>query len=344
MIRIGINGLGRIGRSILRSIDTKIFDVKIINEINPDIKNIAYTANYDTIYGKNDSPYHTSNNYIFNDYQKIFISHEKKLDQVKWNKFDLDFIIDSSGISSNVNIAKKIINKNKKIKSIIFTHCPKGTDFQMVLGANEDKFNLKKHRVISSSICDATALAPVLKIIHKNYKILNGFITTAHPWLNYQNLMDGPSSSWSKPGSIFDHYALGRSSIGNLIPKPTTAVDETLKVLSFKKNFLGSFSYRTPTAIVGSADITLKVKHSASKNLLIKVFKEFEKNQKFNLINNVNEPLVSLDFVKSDFSVNIDHRWTQSSDDLIKLVLWYDNEYGYSRRVLDQLIFINGKK
>ena len=344
MIKVGINGLGRIGRSILRSINPQIFDVKIVNEINPDIKNIAYTANYDTIYGKNNNPYKTNNNYIYNDFHKIFISHKKKLDEVNWNKFNLDFIIDASGISSNVSIAKKIIKKNKKIKSIVFTHCPKNTDFQMVLGANEDQFNSNKHKVISSSICDATALAPVLKIIHQNYKIKNGFITTAHPWLNYQNLMDGPSSSWSKPGSIFDHYALGRSSIGNLIPKPTTAVDETLKVLKFKKNFLGSFSYRTPTAIVGSADITLKVARSTNKTSIIKLFKEFEKKQKYNLINNVNEPLVSLDFVKTDFSVNIDHRWTESRGDLIKLVLWYDNEYGYSRRVLDQLIFIHNKK
>lgn len=344
MINIGINGLGRIGRSILRSIDPSKINVKIINEINPDKNNIVYTTNYDTIFGKNENKFELKNGYLCNKFHKIFISQEQNLDKIKFEKFNLDFIVDSSGISSNVKKAKKIIKKLSTLQAIIFNHCPPETDFQMVLGANEDKFIKKSHKIISSSICDATALAPVLNIINKNFKILGGFITTAHPWLNYQNLMDGPSVSWSKPGSIFDHYALGRSAIGNLIPKPTTAVDETLKVLNFKKNFIGSFSYRVPTSIVGSADLTIKVKKNTNKTKIISLFKEFERKQKFNIIKNNFDPLVSLDFIKSDYSVNIDHRWTMVNKDLIKLVLWYDNEYGYSRRVLDQLMYINNKK
>ena len=152
----------------------------------------------------------------------------------------------------------------------------------MILGVNEDEFDPSSHNLISSSICDATAIAPITKLINDKYQLESGSITTLHPWLSYQNLMDGPSSSWSVPGEIYHHYALGRSSIGNLIPKPTTAVDAVLKVIpKLKKEKIGSFSYRTPTQIVGSADLTFFVEKQVTFSEISNIFKDFEKNQKF---------------------------------------------------------------
>lgn len=345
-IRIGINGVGRIGKSLCRQIiKDPSFDLIHINDINPDIGNIIYQLNYDTLFGnlndkdkfeKIDSTSIICNNKIIN------YSTEEFVDDVKGFE-GLDLVIDSSGVKLNVIHARNLIKK-KQVKKIIVTHSPEEVDFTMVIGANELDYDNQTHHLISSSICDATAIAPVLKIINDNYGISNGYITTLHPWLNYQKLLDGPSSSWSVPGSIYHHYALGRSSIGNMIPKPTSAVDATYKVLPQLKNKIGSFSYRTPTNIIGSADITLNIKSKIdSIEEVIGLFKKYEKNQKFKIIKNTKEPLVSLDFIKSDFSVNIDHRWSEIiSKQLLKLVLWYDNEWGYSSKVIDQSKFILG--
>jgi glyceraldehyde 3-phosphate dehydrogenase len=205
--------------------------------------------------------------------------------------------------------------------------------------------NLEQHKVISTSICDATALGPVLNTINQEFGIDSGYVTTLHPWLNYQNLMDGPSSSWSVPGEIYHHYALGRSVDGNMIPKPTSAIEATCKVVNgLTEGMIGSFSYRTPTAIVGSADITLNLKNKTNALTVIKVFEEIEKLQNIKIIHNSIEPLVSLDFLQSEYSAVVDHRWTNVvNGSLLKMVLWYDNEWGYSSRVLDQVKYVSQK-
>ena len=347
-IRVGINGIGRIGKTLCRKIvnDTN-FELIHINDINPDLGNIIYQLNYDTLYGnldENDKFILESQNQIIHRDNKINYSNEKDIDKVGGFK-GLDIVIDSSGVNNNVILGKKLINKNY-VKKIIVTHSPKEVDFTMVLGANEKKYDSKKHHLISSSICDATAISPVLKIINDKYGIENGYITTLHPWLNYQKLLDGPSSSWSVPGTIYHHYALGRSSIGNMIPKPTSAIEATCKILPELTDKIGSFSYRTPTNIVGSADITLNLNSNVdSIQDIINTFLAIEKVQKLKILNNSYDPLVSLDYLKSEFSVHIDHRWSEIiSNRLLKLVLWYDNEWGYASKVIEQAKYISNIK
>ena len=227
---------------------------------------------------------------------------------------------------------------------MIVTHSPnEGVDFHMVLGANEHLLDLQRHNVISSSICDATAIAPVLKIVKEHFGLRSGYVTTLHPWLNYQNLMDGPASSWSSPGEIYHHYALGRSVIGNLIPKPTTAIAATCRVLDdVTEAMIGSFSYRVPTAVVGSADLTLMAERKVDGGARCAAIAEFETTQCWNILHSSVEPLVSLDFKKCDYSAVVDARWTDViGDSMIKLVLWYDNEWGYASRVVDQVSYVS---
>ena len=343
-IKVGINGIGRIGKALCRKIvKDPDFELIHINDINPDIGNIIYQLNYDTLYGNlapEDRFYLQDNSYLKLEGKEISYSTNNKINEVDGFK-GLDIVIDSSGVKSNVLLAKKLITK-KDVKKIIITHSPEEVDFTMVLGGNGEDYNPSKHHLISSSICDATAIAPVLKFVNEKYGIENGYITTLHPWLNYQKLLDGPSSSWSVPGSIYHHYALGRSSIGNMIPKPTSALDATFKILPELNNKIGSFSYRTPTNIIGSADITLNLKSDVnSVDEIIKDLEQIEKNQELKIIKNSFDPLVSLDYLKSDFSVHIDHRWSEViSGRLLKLVLWYDNEWGYTSKVIDQSKFI----
>jgi len=347
MINIGINGLGRIGRAILRNnLNKKYFRVVAINDINPETQNIAYQLNYDTTYGTLAERFEVVGDSLHRGDEVISVSHHRLIDEVPWEDHEVDVVIDASGVALNVKHARNIIDRQGSVEHVLVTHSPEDVDFTMVLGANETELDPKQHRVISSSICDATALAPVIKAVHERYGIENGYVTTLHPWLNYQNLSDGPASSWSSPGEIYHHYALGRAAIGNMIPKPTTALQATCRVLEgITEEMIGSFSYRTPTAIVGSADLTLNLKTETDALEVKKHFESLELSQTWKIFHNNEEPLVSLDFCQSEYSAVIDHRWTSVvHGKVLKLVLWYDNEWGYSARVIDQIAYLMNKK
>lgn len=341
-IKVGLNGLGRIGRHIFKMcVNDPLIELVGINEINPDLNNWAYTLNYDSIYGPSENKSEViGNNLICND-KTIYTSMQNDISKVPWDEWGVEFIIESSGVLENTFKSRELLKK-KLNKRILFTNSPENVDFTMILGVNENKFEPNNHYLIASSICDATAIAPVTKIIDDLYKIKLGYVTTLHPWLSYQNLMDGPSSSWSVPGDVYHHYALGRSSIGNMIPKPTSAIDAVFKVLpSITKN-IGSFSYRTPTQIIGSADISFLVDGNSNKQELIKTFIDFQNSQKFPILKISDSPLVSMDYVGEKYSAIVDTRWMDViNSELIKIVLWYDNEYGYSCNVINQIKYIN---
>lgn len=349
MIKVGINGFGRIGRAIFRNnLNKKFFEVVAINDINPDNENIAYTLNYDTLYDRLDEPFRVEGEALVSadGEHSIAISHEGSMADVNWSEHGVEFVIDASGVYQNVVDSHKLIGQGS-VKKVFITHSPNHVDFTMVLGANEHLLDLSKHHVISTSICDATAIAPVTKAIHEAFGIAHAYATTLHPWLNYQNLMDGPASSWSVPGQIYHHFALGRSAIGNMIPKPTSAITATCKVLEsygLSEEIIGSFSYRTPTAIVGSADLTFHLNKKADIRDILELFEKMETDQHWPIVHNNWEPLVSLDFKKADFAAVIDHRWTNVlQGHMLKLVLWYDNEWGYAARVLDQIKLVEHK-
>ena len=341
-IKVGINGLGRIGRHLFKMcIDDPLIEIVGINELNPDLDNWAYTLNYDSIYGQSKHKCEIKNKKIICNKESIFTSMCKDITKVKWNDWGAEIIIDASGVLENTLKSRKII-KNKFAKKIIFTYSPKNIDFIMVLGVNEHQYDPKKHDLIGASICDATAIAPVSKIIDSLYKVRLGYVTTLHPWLSYQNLMDGPSSCWSVPGEIYHHYALGRSAIGNMIPKPTSAIDAVFKVLPSLTKNIGSFSYRTPTQIIASADISFLVDRSTNKNELIKSLKKFQSSQVYPILKFTNKPLVSMDYIGEKFSAIVDERWIDViNSELIKIVLWYDNEFGYSCNVINQIKYIH---
>jgi len=341
-INIAINGFGRIGRAVLRQISNKNFIDKIfINDLNEDVNNLIYTYNFDKLV------------YVFKKYPQIkkkssyFFLGNKKIYFLNFSSAtsfakikNLDLIIDSSGVSNNSNDWIKLSKKSSLLK-FIFTFDHPLAQITLVLGANES--NLKPyHKFISSSICDATALAPFLKTLDKNFKISHGNITTVHPILNYQNLLDGRSASWSFPGQTYSHYSLGRSTIENLIPKPTTAIKITQKSLpGINLSNINSFSYRVPTSIVGSADINLVLKKDFSIDKILKIIQSEVKKQKFKIFDINLLPKVSSDYYTNDFSLIYDHAWTSKKKNMLHAVLWYDNENGYASRVVDQIQYIN---
>ncbi len=345
-LKVGINGFGRIGRAIYRINHLKdLFDVVVINDINPDNKNIAYLLEYDTTYGRFGSEVSSDENSMYHDDKKIDIYHEKNIIDVPWDKLGVDIVIESSGVSANVDAIKANIN-SLKVKNFIVTHAADKDFKTIIFGVNEKELHPKKHRLISSSICDTISLAPIINTIQKTYTIKSGFLTTLHPYLGYQNLLDGPSKSWSQPGDVYSHYSLGRASMNNLIPKSTSAVRAADSVFEGLSTKLQSFSYRVPTSIVSSAVLIVHVDKDLELEKLRDSFYEFEKEQKYKVIKNSTKPLVSLDYAKEEYSAIIDHRWTQvENSNLLKLVYWYDNEWGYSNRVVDivELLLLDAK-
>ena len=192
-MRIGINGFGRIGRAIYRANnDNPKLDIVFINDINPDKNNIFYTLKYDTLYGV---LHHIKlkEDYIVNEKtkSKTKIYNYNNVNEIDFSTFDIDYLIEATGVVKSVKNSKKLIDR-KIVKKVLCTFSPDIEDFTIVIGSNEDDLDIKKHNLISTSICDATALAPILKSINDKFNINNGYITTLHPWLSYQNLLDGP--------------------------------------------------------------------------------------------------------------------------------------------------------
>ncbi len=335
MINIGINGFGRIGRAIFKNLlNYKNCSVVHINELNPNIENIAYLLKYDSTYGKLENNISYKKSYLMVDKLNIKITHQKKINEVDWKNSKVDILIDSSGIDLNISLSKKLKNK---VRKVIVTKSTNLSDKEIILGVNENKLTSKDF-IISSSICDANACAHILKWINDEYKITNGHVTTLHPWLSYQNLVDNSPINQSNPTISWPDFSLGRSSVGSLIPKNTTLIDAVSKVLPIFKKNITCFSYRVPTDTVASADMTFNIEKKTNlknlKNFLINKVKETEHLE----INN--DSLVSVDYMKTTKSAYIDNQWTKVNGKTIKIVLWYDNEWGYSNiicKLIDHL-------
>jgi glyceraldehyde 3-phosphate dehydrogenase len=336
MIKIGINGFGRIGRAITRIIsNSKDLKISVINDIDDNVKNLTYLLKYDSIYGKfNKIVKDKKNNQISINKNIIKFYSKKIINEVPWAKHEVDIVIDSSGVEKNVINSKKILGKT--ISKVLITHSPdKNVDSTLILGVNEKSYDYKKHNVISSSICDASALGPILNQLEKKYGIENGYITTLHPRLSYQNLLDGSLKSVSNPGHSWKNYSLGRDSISNLILKKTTAVKAVTKCIKSLEGKISGMSFRVPTSIVCASDITIKLKSNITKETLSNHFKKLSISQS-KIFGYQEEPLVSSDHLGTSKSVIVDANFIDVIDsNLIKMVIWYDNEWGYSNRVVD---------
>ena len=330
--KVLLNGAGRIGKAVLKQLlNTDNVEFVTINEINPSIENIVYSVNYDSTYGKLDDKFKVvDNNFIKNQKSKIKITNIKNISELDLN--GIDILIDSSG--QKVNIEKL---KSLNVKKIILTHPQKDADINIILGVNEDKLDLTKHKIISTSSCNATALLPALKLIDEKKNIVCGDIVTIHPLLNHQRVLDG-SFVQSATRDVDLNFEFGRSSTQNIIPSKTTTIKACSYVLNkFNSDLISSNSLRVPTDTVGAINVTLFTKDISSKNEITKLFINFENNQKFPIILNNFEALVSSDFKKENYTTIIDHRFLEVKNNMIKLLLWYDNEWGYASKVVEIL-------
>ncbi len=331
-----LNGVGRIGKAILKiALETKAFNVVAINELNSNIDNIAYSINYDSTYGKVSDKFKVVDTSIENGSCKIDILNIKDICKIDFKKYGCDIVIDSSGAKVNINQLKTL-----GLKAIFLTHPNKDADINVVLGVNDESLDKIKHKIVSTSSCNATALLPILSLIDKEFEIEFGDITTIHPLLNHQKVLDsGCIGSFDR--NVECNFEFGRSSIENIIPSKTTTVDACSYTLEhINSDILSSRSFRVPTNVVGAIDVTLIVNKECAKDDIINLCKKYEENQKFKIMKNNFEPLVSSDFQGEDYTTIVDHRFTDvKNNKMIKLVIWYDNEWGYASKVVDIVKF-----
>jgi glyceraldehyde 3-phosphate dehydrogenase len=278
--------------------------------------------NYDSTYGRFEDKFIVKDNLIQNQHSKIQIFNHKSL-------FDIDIIIDASGVVTK-NLHKL------KVKAIFLTNPSKQAHINVILGVNEKKLNLKKHKIISTSSCNATALLPILKLIDDKYKIKYGDITTIHPLLNHQKVLDSSCINSNNRG-VKCNFEFGRSSLQNIIPSGTTTIEACSYIVPhLNQNILSSNSLRVPTYTVGAICVTLFVKKDCDKQTLLNICKKYAKNQKFKILLNNYEAFVSSDFQSLPYTTIIDHRFTDVKlKKMIKLIIWYDNEWGYASKVVD---------
>ena len=329
--RVLLNGVGRIGKAILKQLlkDDR-FEIVTINETNPYLDNIAYSINHDSTYGNLEDKFSVvENNTLQNSTSKIKVTHQKHLKDL--NLSDIDIIIDASGAKEDMEVLQTL-----PVKAIFLTHPRYDADINLILGVNENKFDAKAHKIISTSSCNATALLPALKLINDNKQILCGDIVTVHPLLNHQRVLDGHFVG-SDTRDVDYNFEFGRSATQNIIPNKTTTITACSYVdKEINHDLISSSSLRVPTDTVGTINVTLFVKESTTKEEIIELFEETEKSQAYPVVLNNYSPLVSSDFKKETKTTIIDHRYTDvKNQNMIKLLVWYDNEWGYASKTIE---------
>ena len=331
-MRILLNGVGRIGKAILRiAQEDKSLDIVAINELNTNIDNITYSINYDSTYGKLQDKFEVVDDRIKNSHFNIKILNENSLEKINYDDLGIDIVIDASGAKVDCERLKKLTPK-----AFFLTHPNKNADINVIIGVNDENLNLDTHKVISTSSCNATALLPVLKFIDTKYKIVCADIATIHPLLNHQKALDAQCVG-SSNREVECSFEFGRSSTQNIIPSKTTTIDAcSLVEAKFNHKLIASNSFRVPTSIVGAINVSIFIDKETTKEELIEVCEQMQSNQKYNVIYNNYESLVSSDFTQCKHTSIIDHRFTNVvQKKMIKLVLWYDNEWGYASKVVD---------
>ena len=344
VIKIGLNGFGRIGRALTRQIlSSENLQLVAVNDLESDLGNLAYLLEFDSVYGTFSEKVKIDGNKMLIRNKEINFYSCKKIGEVPWDKNNVDILIEATGSSENVTNSRYLIESNM-VKKVLVTNNDKNVDLTVIMSVNESDYNPQKHSIISGSICDANAIAPALKILCDNFKLESVFVTTLHPWLNYQNLLDSTVSSISNPGHNWKDYSLGRSSIGNLIIKETTAAEATITVIPELDGKMEAVSFRVPTNNVAVSDISIFLNEEVEITDVYEIFEDAENLwPDIFMLNQLS--LVSSDFSKLTQSCIIEKRFIKLINKKhLKLIIWYDNEWAFCKRILDICYYIDSKE
>jgi len=326
-MRIAINGFGRIGRSVFKlALENKI-DVVAINDLtSPDL--LAHLLKWDSVYGKYEKKIKAKKNSLIVDDKEIIIFSEKDPSRLPWKKLDIDTVVESTGFFRDREGASKHLRAGAK--KVLISAPAKDPDITVVMGVNEDKLR-KNHNIISNASCTTNCLAPVVKILNDAFKIRSGFMTTVHAYTNDQRVLDSPHKDFRR----------ARACAVSIIPTTTGAAKSVVDVIPELKNRLDGLAMRVPVADGSVVDLAVNVKMPVTVEKVNGIFKKYAKGKMKGILEYTEEPLVSRDIIGNPHSAIIDGLSTRVVEkDFIKVLAWYDNEYGYSNRMIDILKII----
>lgn len=332
-VKVGINGFGRIGRLVYRAAlakDSKELEFVAVNDLPVGTKTLAHLLKYDSTFGTLDAKIEAKEDALIVNGKTLKVLSAKSPAEIPWKDFGVDMVIESSGVFTD---REKCIGHIEKggAKKIIISAPAKGQDLTVVMGVNEKSYDPKKHNIISNASCTTNCLAPMAKVLLDNFGIKYGLMTTIHSYTNDQKILDFPHKDLRR----------ARAAAVSMIPTSTGAAKAIGEVLPELKGKLDGLAIRVPTPDVSLTDLTCTLEKDATVESILAAFKTASETNLKGILQYLDIPLVSKDFCGSSYSCIFDAELTKVVDSrFIKILGWYDNEWGYSCRVVDLCDYI----
>jgi len=331
-IKVGINGFGRIGRNVLRaSLGDKDIDFVAVNDLT-DTKTLAHLLKYDSILGNLPNEISYTENSIIVDGDEFRVFSEKDPSAIPWEEVGAEIVIESTGKFTKAEDARKHLRG--PVKKVIISAPAKGEDITIVLGVNENMYDPQKHHIISNASCTTNCLAPVAKVIHEKFRIKSALMNTIHSYTNDQNLLDLPHKDLRR----------ARAAALSMIPTSTGAAKAVALVIPDLKGKFDGIAVRVPTPNVSLVDVVMNVEKETTVEEVNQALKDAANEELKGILAFCEEPLVSIDFRGNPHSSIVDAENTKViNGTTIKILAWYDNEWGYSCRIRDLIKYIASK-
>lgn len=322
-VKVGINGFGRIGRLVFRrSLKLSGFDFVGINDLT-DAKTLAHLLKYDSVHGRFDGTIEVDGNDLIVNGDRIKITAERDPSKLNWGELDTDVVIESTGVFTTREQCMNHVNAGAK-KVILTVPAKDEIDATIVLGVNEDQIK-DEHKVLSNASCTTNCLAPMIKVLNDTFGVEHAFMTTVHSYTNDQRLLDLPHRDLRR----------ARSAAVSIIPTTTGAAKAVGKVIPELNGKLDGMALRVPVPDGSITDVVAALNKEATVDAINKAFKDAAENGLKGIMEYSDEPLVSVDIIDNPHSVIFDSLSTMSFGKMVKVIGWYDNEWGYSCRVVD---------
>lgn len=331
MINVAINGFGRIGRSFMRALQEDPRDIKIvaINDLGS-IEQLAHLLKYDTTYGRFSKSIEIKKDCLIIEGQEIAVYQERNPEVLPWDKLNVDVVLESTGVFVDGKKARAHLNAGAK--KVLISAPASNVDLTLVQGVNHHMYNKNEHHIISNASCTTNCLAPLAKVLHENFGIKSGFMTTIHAYTQDQNLQDAPHRDMRR----------ARSAAHNIVPTSTGAAKSIGLVIPELQGILDGGSIRVPIITGSMIDLTLNLEKEVTVQLVNDTIKQIVNSKKVGgILDYTEDEIVSSDIIKNPASSIFDAKLTKVIDGkLLKVVSWYDNEWGFSNRLVDTIVQI----
>jgi len=331
-IRVGINGFGRIGRNFFRAALEQGADMEIVavNDLG-DTATTAHLLKYDTILGRLKAEVSHTADTITVDDKTIKVLSERNPADIPWGELGVDIVIESTGIFTKAADAGKHLAGGAK--KVIISAPAKDEDITIVMGVNNDKYDAANHHIISNASCTTNCVAPMAKVLLENFGIVKGLMTTVHAYTNDQRILDFPHSDLRR----------ARAAAENIIPTTTGAAKATALVIPELAGKLDGIAMRVPVPTGSVTDLVVELEREVSKDEVNAAFQKAAEGQLKGYLDYTEDPIVSSDIVNWPASCTFDSSLTMVMGKSVKVIGWYDNEWGYSNRLVDLTTFIGGQ-